>query len=212
MYLGLPTPLAQQPSGKPGFCVNYRKINEDTVQDSSSPFSADDILHFLALIHLLSASLGAPDILLSLKNLKQKLPLFLLQRARVHSTLGPVRGPARAGAREKGQNGALWRQASQVFLVKAPLSHPLWCPLRRDRVGSGGTISQRGPGTPRSPCPARSAALCSPLRPALPSALLQHTAGAMQRLGTRFGCISGRSPSAPPAARQACACAPKEGT
>lgn len=76
--------LALQPSGKPGFCVNYRKINEDTVQDSSSPFSADDILHFLALIHLLSASLGAPDILLSLKNLKQKLPLFLLQLVRMH--------------------------------------------------------------------------------------------------------------------------------
>lgn len=60
-------------------CVNYRKINEDTVQDSFSPFSTDDILHFLALIHLLSASPGAPDILLSLKNLKQELPLFPLQ-------------------------------------------------------------------------------------------------------------------------------------
>lgn len=59
--------------------VNYRKINEDTVQDSFSPFSTDDILHFLALIHLLSASPGAPDILLSLKNLKQELPLFPLQ-------------------------------------------------------------------------------------------------------------------------------------
>lgn len=60
-------------------CVNYRKINEDTVQNSFSPFSTDDILHFLALIHLLSASPGAPDILLSLKNLKQELPLFPLQ-------------------------------------------------------------------------------------------------------------------------------------
>lgn len=71
--------LSPAASGEPSFCVNYRKINEDTVQDSFSPFSADDILHFLALIHLLSASPGAPDILLSLKNLKQELPLFPLQ-------------------------------------------------------------------------------------------------------------------------------------
>lgn len=74
----LPAPRAAAP-GQPSCCVNYRKINEDTVQDSFSPFSADDILHFLALIHLLSASPGAPDILLSLKNLKQELPLFPLQ-------------------------------------------------------------------------------------------------------------------------------------
>lgn len=73
-----PAPRAAAP-GQPSCCVNYRKINEDTVQDSFSPFSADDILHFLALIHLLSASPGAPDILLSLKNLKQELPLFPLQ-------------------------------------------------------------------------------------------------------------------------------------
>lgn len=74
-YLGSPL-RAPTASGEPSSCVNYRKINEDTVQDSSSPFSTDDILHFLALIHLLSASPGAPDILLSLKNLKQELPLF----------------------------------------------------------------------------------------------------------------------------------------
>lgn len=53
------------------------KINEDTVQESFSPFRADGILHFLALIHLLPASLGAADILLSLKNRKQNQPLFL---------------------------------------------------------------------------------------------------------------------------------------
>lgn len=60
-------------------CQLQKKINEDTVQESFSPFSADGILHFLALIHLLSASLGAADILLSLKNLKQNHLCFLLQ-------------------------------------------------------------------------------------------------------------------------------------
>lgn len=80
--------LSPAASGEPSFCVNYRKINEDTVQDSFSPFSADDILHFLALIHLLSASPGAPDILLSLKNLKQELPLFPLQLVGVRRLRG----------------------------------------------------------------------------------------------------------------------------
>lgn len=63
------------------------KINEDTVQESFSPFSTDGILHFLALIHLLSASLGAADILLSQKNRKQNHLCFFLQLIPLYALL-----------------------------------------------------------------------------------------------------------------------------
>lgn len=68
-------------------CQLQKKINEDTVQESFSPFSADGILHFLALIHLLSASLEAADILLSLKNRKQNHLCFLLQLVSLYNLL-----------------------------------------------------------------------------------------------------------------------------
>lgn len=68
-------------------CQLQKKINEDTVQGSFSPFRADGILHFLALIHLLSASPGAADILLSLKNRKQNHLCFLLRLVPPYSLL-----------------------------------------------------------------------------------------------------------------------------
>lgn len=68
-------------------CQLQKKINEDAVQESFSPFSADGILHFPALIHLLSASLEAADILLSLKNQKQNHLCFSLQLVPLYSLL-----------------------------------------------------------------------------------------------------------------------------
>lgn len=68
-------------------CQLQKKINEDAVQESFSPFSADGILHFPALIHLLSASLEAADILLSLKNQKQNHLCFTLQLVPLYSLL-----------------------------------------------------------------------------------------------------------------------------
>lgn len=68
-------------------CQLQKKINEDAVQESFSPFSADGILHFPALIHLLSASLEAADILLSLKNQKQNHLCFALQLVPLYSLL-----------------------------------------------------------------------------------------------------------------------------
>lgn len=56
--------LLQKPEANQDAVSITQKINEDTVQEPFSPFSTDGILHFLALIHLLSSSLGAADILL----------------------------------------------------------------------------------------------------------------------------------------------------
>lgn len=68
-------------------CQLQKKINEDAVQEFFSPFSVDGILHFPALIHLLSASLEAADILLSLKNQKQNHLCFALQLVPLYSLL-----------------------------------------------------------------------------------------------------------------------------
>lgn len=68
-------------------CQLQKKINDDTVLESFSPFSADGTRHFLALIHFLSASAEAADILLSLKNQKENHLCFSLQLVPLHSLL-----------------------------------------------------------------------------------------------------------------------------
>lgn len=77
-----------KPEGKPRFCVNYRrKINEDPVGASSPPVRAAGTLHFAARTHSLSASLGAADLLLSLKNRKRDHLCFLMQPVPLHGLL-----------------------------------------------------------------------------------------------------------------------------